>query len=148
MTQPELEQIARQIAKYEGVDPALVCAVCHHESGNWQRWAFRYEPGFYRRYIEKMTGLSDTEKTGRATSWGLMQVMGQTAREFGFSETYLTALLDPAVGILFGCKKLKRCLDDANGNIRDALLKYNGGANLAYPDAVLHHYQKYVSNLS
>ena len=119
---------------------ALVLAVCEHES-SWETYAVRYEPGFYARYIEKMTGLTATEKTMRATSFGLMQVMGQVAREKGFSEKYLTALCDPVFGLTYGCKKLKECLDRENGDVRAALLRFNGGGDPNYPDLVLKHYK-------
>src|SRR5712671_5546505 len=116
MTTPQsLEQIARAVAVKYGLDTALVCAVCDHESAGWQPYAVRYEPGFYDRYISTMHGLTQTEKTMRATSFGLMQVMGQTAREYGFSGHFLTELLDPETAILYGCRKLKHELDMHGG---------------------------------
>lgn len=139
----ELIALAHQAAEGHGLDPALVKAVCHHESGNWQQWAVRYEPGFYNRYIMSMSGLSQTEKTMRATSFGLMQVMGQVAREFGFDEPYLTALLDPIQGLEYGCKKLAKALKKHNGSVREALLEFNGGGNPSYPDLVLEHIEEY-----
>ena len=135
--------MARVAAEAHGLDPALVLSVCHHESENWKPFACRYEPQFYHRYISSMTGLSDTEMTLRATSFGLMQVMGQTAREFGFSGDFLTELLDPVTGLEFGCRKLARCLDQENGDVRKALLRFNGGADKSYPDHVLQHLDKY-----
>ena len=115
-------------------------AVCTHES-SWESWAVRYEPAFFSRYIEKMTGLTETEKHMRATSFGLMQIMGQVAREKGFSDKYLTALCDPTNGITYGCKKLKECMDREHSDVRAALLRFNGGGNPTYPDLVLQHYR-------
>ncbi len=89
MTLLQLQGAARTAAEARGLDPALVCAVCHHERANWKQWAVRYEPGFYEKYVEKMVGISATEKTMRATSFGLMQIMGQVARELGSPETSL-----------------------------------------------------------
>lgn len=143
MTVDELKTLAFLAAKAEGLDPALVCAVCHHESANWKAWAIRYEPGFYDRYISHMSTLGATEKMARAFSYGLMQVMGQTAREFGFSGEYLTELCDPFTNLKFGCKKLARCLKLANGDVHEGLLKYNGGGDPSYPDKVLKHYDTY-----
>lgn len=143
LTPDKLEEIARTAAIVHGLDPALVCAVCDHESVGWQQYAVRYEPGFYDRYISGMHGLTQTEKTMRATSFGLMQIMGQTAREFGFSGHFLTELFDPETAILYGCKKMKREVDKHNGDVRAALLGYNGGGNPDYPDLVLKHYDKY-----
>ena len=144
MTKTELQVLAAAIADEYGLDCALVCAVCHHESENWNQWAVRYEPAFYTRYIESMKNLTQTEKTMRATSFGLMQVMGQVAREQGFDAKYLTELLDPSKAITQGCKRLKKALDRENGNVPAALLNYNGGGNANYPDLVMKHYGDYT----
>ena len=126
--------LVKQIATEQGVDPALGCAVAEHES-TWNTWAMRYEPAFYMRYIEPMR-LSPTEAQGRAFSYGLMQIMGQTAREMGFTGPYLTQLCDPETGILYGMKKLSLCVNKTS-TVRDALLRYNGGGNPDYPDMVI-----------
>ena len=78
----ELEQIARNTAAAHSLNPALVCAVCETES-SWNPKATRYEPAFQKRYIDPMN-LSAQEAQDRSTSWGLMQIMGQTAIEFGW----------------------------------------------------------------
>lgn len=143
MLREELIALAKTVATGHALDPALVCAVCHHESDNWKMWAVRYEPSFYDKYILPMQNLSRTEMTMRATSFGLMQIMGQTARELGFAGDYLTELLDPQWGIEFGCRKLARSLRHSDGNVRLALLKYNGGANKQYPDLVLRYFSQY-----
>jgi soluble lytic murein transglycosylase-like protein len=136
---------ANAAAQVWKIDPALVCALCEHESGGWNPWAIRYEPAFYLRYVKPM-GLNETEAHARSFSYGLGQVMGQTARELGFNGKYLTELLDPAINLNFTCKKLSICLRNAKNDVRAALLKYNGGGNLGYPDLVLRHVQKYQSN--
>ncbi len=146
MTLPELQRLAAATAHNYGLDPALIQSICHHESGNWQVWAIRYEPGFYTKYIATnltMTNLSQTEKQSRAFSYGLMQIMGQVARELGFTGKYLTELCDPLTNLDYGCKKFKRCLDKADGDVRVALLSYNGGGDPLYPAKVLEHYIQY-----
>ncbi len=135
--------LAKAKAEKHQIDPALLCALAHHESNNWKPWAIRYEPAFYGRYISHMTMISATEKQARAFSYGLCQVMGQTARELGFSGDYLTELCDPAINLDFAARKLKQCLGRANGDVRQGLLFYNGGANPAYPDLVLAHLKEY-----
>jgi hypothetical protein len=65
----------------------------------------RYEPAFRTRYVAPL-GLPPTEEIARSISWGLMQVMGQVAREHGFSGKYLSALCDPAAGLELGCTVL------------------------------------------
>jgi soluble lytic murein transglycosylase-like protein len=82
----ELISLARAAALAHSLDPALVCAVCEQESA-WNPWAIRYEPGFLARYVAPLFTagkISATEAYARSFSWGLMQVMGQVAREHGF----------------------------------------------------------------
>ena len=144
VTIKELRQLAVSVAHNYGLDPALVQAVCENES-SWYPWASRYEPGFYARYIEnnpQLGNLTLTEKQARAFSYGLMQVMGQVAREQRFGAKSLLELCDPLTNLNQGCTKLKRCMDDAV-SVREGLLKYNGGADLAYPDRVLKLMDKY-----
>jgi soluble lytic murein transglycosylase-like protein len=91
-----------------------------------------------------MKGLSETEKQMRACSFGLMQIMGQTAREYGFTGTFLTELCDPDSGVKLGCTKLKRELDRHNGYVTGALLAYNGGGDANYPVRVMANYKGYA----
>ena len=146
MTLANLQQLAVAAAHNHGIDPALVQAVCHHESDNWNTWAVRNEPAFRKKYVDPLPNLTETERATRSMSYGLMQVLGQVAREYGFKGDYLTELCDPLIGLEYGCRKLAHCLDKKNGNISEALLMYNGGSNLAYPDLVLRHYDTYKVN--
>ncbi len=132
--------IAIQTAHENGLDPALVQAICHVESG-WDTYAMRYEPQFEARYL---TGLDfrrvspcsrDTERKGRAMSWGLMQVMGQVARELGFDGPYLSALCDPALGLRYGCLHLRRKMDKYGSQGIEAVISaYNAGQPVRRPD--------------
>lgn len=142
MIRDEMIGLAKQIAAKHGLDSALVCALVHQESA-WRPWAARYEPIFFGRYIATMQGLSPTEMQGRAFSYGLTQLMGQVAREFGFAGDYLSELFDPIVNLEFGCRKLARCMDRANQDRRTALLSYNGGGAPNYPDLVLRYLTRY-----
>lgn len=143
MATDELLTIAVRVALRMGLDPALVCAVCMRESG-WQQYAVRYEPAFYERYISGMNGLTATEMTMRATSFGLMQIMGQTAREQGFRGILLAALLDPENAVTQGCIKLQRELTKYRGDVTLALNGYNGGGDPSYAAAVMAHYGDYA----
>jgi len=96
-----LVSLARTIAAQHALDPALVCAVVEQESA-WNANAIRYEPAFRMRYVAPLT-LPATEEIARSISWGLMQVMGQVAREHGFTGKFLSALCDPAAGLDIGC---------------------------------------------
>ena len=138
-----LIRIAKSTAIAHGLAPELVCAVCEHES-SWDPWAVRFEPAFEERYIKPMIAkLPATEAMLRAVSFGLMQLMGETARELGFAGKFVTELCDPLAGLEFGCRKLANCMKLANSDIRAALLKYNGGGDPNYPDLVMPLIGKY-----
>ena len=161
--------LARAAAAQHSLDPALVCAIVEQESA-WDPHAIRYEPAFRTRYVAPL-GLPPTEEVARSISWGLMQVMGQVAREHGFTAQSLAALCDPATGLAIGCAvfaaKLRAAAQasrptgaphsDAasvannaaaasieNRNVERALALWNGGANASYAAQVLArvaHYQ-------
>lgn len=133
------KQLVNKFAVKYGLDVSLVCALIHHESA-WNTYAMRCEPLFFTRYIQPMldkhTVRTMTEANSRATSWGLMQVMGEVAREMGFSGQFLAELCDPQIGIDFGCRKLQKCINSTS-DVRAALLSYNGGGDQQYPGMVL-----------
>ena len=138
--------LARKWAPKYGLDPYIVCAVCEQESG-WNPWAIRYEPAFYGRYILPMTqgphALDETEATARAFSYGLMQIMGQVAREKGFQGRFLTQVCDPDMGMDLGCRKLQECFA-VHGDPETSLLAYNGGGNPDYGKQVLARVAHYM----
>lgn len=148
MTAPErLMSIASTTAKAHGLDPALVCAVIEQES-SWNTWAMRYEPAFFAKYVASLytnNKVSASEAYARGFSWGLMQVMGQVARENGFTDRFLSALCDPAVGIDFGCRVLRKKLDSAKRDTLQGLLAWNGGGNPNYAVEVLARRATYAS---
>ena len=134
-----LYNLAVQTAKAHQLDPALVCAVVEQESA-WSQWAMRYEPAFFARYVAPQytaNKFSASEAYGRAFSWGLMQIMGEVAREFGYAGAFLANLCDPVVGLEFGCRKLGKCLENAGGDVTKALLAWNGGSNPQYAVQVM-----------
>lgn len=134
--------LARSIAPTFHLDPVLVCAVCEQESG-WNPNATRYEQGFRERYIDRM-GLTEIEAIQRSTSYGLMQIMGQVAIEQGFTGD-LYQLLDPEIGLAWGCRYLEKKLVHCEGNVEAALLSWNGGGNQDYPGAVMARMAGYES---
>jgi soluble lytic murein transglycosylase-like protein len=147
---PEIIELARRVASAHSLDPALVCAVIEQESA-WNPWAVRYEPGFLSRYVAPLYTagkLSATEAYTRSMSWGLMQVMGQVAREAGFEEASLAELCDPVAGVDWGCRLLAARLARAHGDVAAALLAWNGGANPDYPAEVLARTRNYSSKRS
>lgn len=150
------DNLIKSSAAKWGIDPELVAAMIMQESaGNC--WAMRYEPNFFRKYLQdkplsllggyvpsetKATRI--TERMLRSCSFGLMQVMGQVARELGFSDDNLTRLLDPEINLYWGTFKLNSLLkartekNDAD-KISHALLRWNGGGDPSYPNKVLAH---------
>ena len=125
-----------QTARAYHLDPILVCAVCEQESG-WEPFAIRWEPAFYTRYVAPQNLLNETEATMRAVSFGLMQVMGQVAREHGFKGKFLSMLCDPMAGLDIGCKVLQSKMAARPSSSESGLLAYNGGGNPNYGKEVL-----------
>jgi soluble lytic murein transglycosylase-like protein len=134
-------------AKYN-LDRVLVAAVVVQESSG-DPSEKRMENGYYRRYIRPMNGKLDgfcpstkpleDEELGRSTSWGLMQLMGQKARELGFNSDNLSDLKYPSTNLEFGCKFLRQLLDLCGQDVERALLKWNGGGDPDYGKKVLKH---------
>ncbi len=119
------------------MEPSIVCAIIEQES-SWNTWAVRFEPEFERRYIHPSLPMAPTtEELCLAVSWGLMQVMGKTAREHGFTGKFLNALCEPEIGISIGCAIFAEKLAKTKGVPERALLLWNGGANVDYPKEVM-----------
>jgi soluble lytic murein transglycosylase-like protein len=141
MTQNDMIAVAKEAARRHALAPEIVCAVCEQES-SWNPWAMRYEPAFRQRYVAPL-GLPPTEEVARSMSWGLMQLMGETAREAGFNDKFLSSLTDPATGLEFGCIVLAEKFRRAAGDSSRALELWNGGANPDYAAQVLARTGKY-----
>lgn len=145
ISRTDLIALARTTAEAHQLDAALVCAICEQESA-WNPWAIRYEPAFYLRYVAPQLAagqISNTEAQSRAFSWGLMQVMGQVAREHNFGIASLqniaplSQLCDPACGLEIGCTVFAAKLAAAHGDATRALQLWNGGGNPNYAAEVL-----------
>jgi len=142
----QLITLARKVAIAQSLDPSLVCAVVEQESA-WNPWAIRYEPAFFSKYVATLytnNKIAATEAYARGFSWGLMQVMGQVAREFGFDALFLSSLCEPEQGLAVGCKVLRKKLDAMAGDATRALLAWNGGANPTYAAQVLARRARYL----
>jgi len=109
--------------------------------------AFRYEPAFYDHYLRgKSPAVVKASQYGplAACSYGLLQIMLETAAEIGF-DGRPEQLFEPMVGLAWGAKHLKALLDWADGDLVRALCAFNGGKqgngvrpfrNQAYADTV------------
>lgn len=113
----------------------IVRAMVGHESAGGIAAAMRFEKDFYDRYLAGKTpdfrpdySSWETERIGRATSWGLMQIMGETARCCGF-RGWFPELCRPESGLEWGCRYLRRLADRylADGGWPTVMRAYNGG---------------------
>jgi hypothetical protein len=147
------------------LEPELVLAVIWQESGGIQaawnpeqryRWFWNVRTNApFRRVTDaenmseypptdfpSLAGDPDQEWWGQQASWGLMQPMGAVARECGMKNKYVGDLLIfPELNIQIGCTHLSRKLKQAGGDVRGALLRYNGGGNQKYDDEVTEKYE-------
>jgi soluble lytic murein transglycosylase-like protein len=133
--------LARAAAAQHSLSPALICAIVEQESA-WDPHAIRYEPAFRTRYVAPL-GLPPTEEVARSISWGLMQVMGQVAREHSFTAKSLAALCDPAAGLAIGCAVFAATLRASASDVQRAMEHWNGGANADYAAQVLARVARY-----
>jgi soluble lytic murein transglycosylase-like protein len=142
----QLVALARRAAAAQSLDPALVCAIVEQESG-WNPWAMRYEPAFFAKYVANLytnNKISASEAYARGFSWGLMQVMGQVARETGFDAAFLSALCDPEQGLATGCKVLRKKFDAMASDMTRALLAWNVTSDPSYPSKVMARMSHYL----
>lgn len=131
MWDTEVQDVCKRLSLPVGLVHAIIRV---ESSGN--PWAIRYEPAFQRAYLDgkawRVYGAvsHETEVMARATSWGLMQVMGQVARERGFEGAFLSQLCTPAAGLEYGCRQLRHVYQrfyDAHG-WNGVVAAYNAGS--------------------
>jgi soluble lytic murein transglycosylase-like protein len=100
---PRYDQLIKDSAARNGIDPNLIVAVMRQESGYNSR---------ARSYKGAM---------------GLMQLMPATARRFGVTNFY-----DPAQNIEGGARYLRFLMDTFNGDIKLVLAGYNAGEHAVF----------------
>lgn len=138
-------------AEHFGVDVNLVAAIVQAESGGIT-FRTRYEPNYnYLSAPERWAGrlgiTKETEIICQKTSYGLMQLMGATARDEGY-EDYLVEMVEPAIGIYWGTKFLAGKLKKYKGHTKRAIAAYNAGSARYEKDSVLFVNQAYVDKVS
>ena len=117
------------------------------QESNGDTFAFRYEKAYFERYIRNRPNVAGARYGPLAAcSYGLLQIMLETALEHGFSEEP-ERLFIPTIGLTWGVRYFRRLLDKYSGDYEGALIAYNGGpgvvkrgrpyATQAYADAVL-----------
>ena len=139
MTPAELAALVQQVAATYVLNQNLLTGQVQAESAG-NPWAFRFEPYFEMHYIQNNTGAKGyLYGPLSACSYGLLQIMLETAIEIGF-EGRPEDLFDPSRGLNEGAKYLKSLLDWSGGDYPKALSAYNGGKGSAmktpYPNLV------------
>ena len=145
------------------LDPYLITAICAVES-SFDQNATRYEPNY--QYTIPAATLPDgarpgnctrtTENNSQCCSYGLMQIMGATARELGF-KGWLSQLFCADEGLLWGVKYLHkqwRRYYGTNG-LHGVIAAYNAGSprthksgafeNQIYVDKVVRKYESLLN---
>ena len=124
-------------ATREALPPALIAAVIQEES-RFDPWATRAEPNYMRsravrRAAERFVRIHRlgptlfTEIVDRSRSYGLMQIMGETAREQGFAPSFLAELYIPQNAIAHGAMLLAHLLHRYHNDTLAAISAYNQG---------------------
>lgn len=141
--------LIERIALETGVDAALIGAIVIKESSG-NRFALQYQPDYPYVYrvaeFARIVGCSySTELHMQRTSWGIMQIMGATARYLGF-RGWFGELLDAETNIRFGARYLAQ-LKGRYGLEAEVVSAYNQGQpfkkidgsfkNQEYVDAIL-----------
>lgn len=151
LTKDALKSLAQAAAITEDIPWELIYAVCLTESSG-NEFAIRHEARYRWLLGDNLTA---GEYIGQKTSWGLMQVMGAVAREYGFTDQF-PALWDPATGIKYGVKHLRR-LYAKHGKWPQTIAAYNAGTpqlidgkfkNQAYVDKVLAYWSEIESHVA
>lgn len=126
----------------------MVLAIMEVES-SFNPKVLRYEKNFKyfttpENFAKKLGITVETEINCQKTSYGLMQLMGGTARELKF-QGYLTDLLNPAVNIIWGTDFLQK-LCRTYLRDPDRVAAYNAGSVRKKPDGSYEN-QEYVSKI-
>lgn len=125
-----LKTLAASKAAQAGVPGNLLFAVIHTESG-WNPRAYRYEPGFFNRYIRPNADLRRLwggNPRRISASYGLGQLMYTTALDLGFPRSRPPEdLYDPTLNLDLTIRLLDRLLKKHRGDVKDVIAAYNSG---------------------
>lgn len=89
--------------------------------------AFRFEPGFYDRYLAMQPQYKGQNPRRISSSYGLMQIMFTTAQQYGFAGPP-EKLFIPEIGLDYGCLYLAHLLKWATPDLPwKAVAAYNAG---------------------
>lgn len=118
------------VAKRYDLPCELIIAIISKESSGVKE-TIRYEQNY--RYFNDTEGFAskngistETETCAQRMSWGLMQIMGSTARDMGFTDL-LPKMIYPNFNIEIGCKYLHKMIKRYDGDKKKAISAYNAG---------------------
>jgi soluble lytic murein transglycosylase-like protein len=130
MTTTEIRDLVRQAASVYQLPENLLFGQVLAES-NGDPFAFRYEHDYFGRYIQtNPAALGFAYGPLAACSYGLLQIMFETALEIGYADRP-EGLFVPRVGLAFGSRYMVNLLAWAQGDYQKALSAYNGGKGTA-----------------
>lgn len=132
-----VKTLIQSIAPKYNLDPKLITAFVQVES-NFDTWAVRYEDHFEYIFNAELFAKANriteaTETQCQKMSWGLMQIMGGTARGLGYKGP-LTALTDGEYNLHLACKYLVQLGRRYPGHSADIISAYNAGSVRLRPD--------------
>lgn len=152
----ELNKLFCMYGKKYGLKKLMLKAVAIRESSLIET-AYRYEPGFWQKYLKDNPEWKDKDPAVVSASYGLMQLMWTTAWSLGFRGTQ-NDLWNPVYNIELGAKLLKKLLDKVYSEkqyekfpwlspVDIVLARYNGGSyKNPDPNGNLRN-QKYVTGV-
>lgn len=144
----DILQIINDKSRAYDLDNVLIQAIVQIESSYMEK-AMKYEMGFTYYYSDLYFAKffhidQNTERALQRFSYGLMQVMGGTARAYGFTG-FLTDLLDPQTNLEYGCKFFASLVKRYKYT-NDQIAAYNAGSVKKNQDGTYVN-QKYVDKV-
>jgi len=121
------------------VAPEQIDALVGQNAGTWN-----VDPALVKAIIANESGFN-ANATSPVGAQGLMQLMPETAKSLGVSDSY-----DPAQNVAGGTRYLKGLLDRFNGDVRLAVAAYNAGPGAVQKYGDVPPYaetQNYVQNV-
>jgi len=143
-----LDLIEKYSKEYR-LDKNWIIAIIMKESED-KEFSSRYEPSwkylwFYRENAERLGISQSTEKVHQQTSWGIMHIVGGTARELQY-KGMLPALGTNDLSLKYGCMYLRKQLEKY-GTYRLAVAAYNAGSARHGKGGMLYN-EKYLDQVS
>lgn len=112
--------------KYFGMDPIMVFAIGMAESGFMDNEKYRYEPAFYKKYINGKEKYKSFAPEYISASFGYFQIMTTTAEMVGY-DLHRNDILNDFVNIYYAIKYMRSLLDKYHALKFDWISAYNAG---------------------